>query len=71
MDHIKIFIGRMNVVKVVKACERARLWVEAAFCYVKDKQFDSAAKVMLERLNAFNPEQFLDIIVKVRKLLHC
>ena len=66
MDHIKIFITRMNVVKVVKACERARLWEEATYCYIKDKQYDSAAKTMLERITAFNHEQFLDIIVKVR-----
>ena len=35
MEHVKIFIARLNPVKVVKACERARLWKEATFVYIK------------------------------------
>ena len=52
--------------KVVKACERARLFSPAVYLYVADKQFDSAIKVMMERAPAFVHDIFLDAIVKVR-----
>jgi len=66
MEHLKIFMTRLNVKKVVKACERARLWKEANFCYVQDKQFDSAIKTMSEREVCFSNDTFLDCITKVR-----
>ena len=66
MEHLKIFFSRINVNKTIKACERARLWVEALFLYVSDKQHDSAVKVMMEREVCFNNNTFTDSIVKVR-----
>merc|ERR1719482_1243056 len=66
MEHVKLFIGKLNPVKVVKACERARLWKEATYVYVKDHQYDSAVKTMMEHFIAFNHDQFMDIIVQVR-----
>jgi len=66
MEHLKIFMSRLNVNKVVRACERARLWKEANFCYVQDKQYDSAIKTMMERNSAFVNDTFLDCITKVR-----
>ena len=65
MEHLKIFLSRLNVKKVVKACERARLWKEANFCYIQDKQFDSAVKTMIEREVCFVNDSFLDCITKV------
>lgn len=66
MDHCKVFFSKLNVSKVVKACERARLFSPAVYLYVADKQFDSAIKVMMERAPAFVHDIFLDAIVKVR-----
>eukprot|EP00590_Aulacoseira_subarctica_P006793 CAMPEP_0172414528 /NCGR_PEP_ID=MMETSP1064-20121228/1169_1 /TAXON_ID=202472 /ORGANISM="Aulacoseira subarctica , Strain CCAP 1002/5" /LENGTH=1718 /DNA_ID=CAMNT_0013151243 /DNA_START=102 /DNA_END=5258 /DNA_ORIENTATION=+ len=66
MEHCKVFFSKINVSKVVKACERARLWSAAVYCYMTDKQYDAAVKVMMERANAFSNELFLDSIVKVR-----
>merc|ERR1719343_388555 len=66
MEHCKVFFNKLNVSKVVKACERARLYSPAVYLYMTDKQFDSAVKIMMERAPAFTNELFLDSIVKVR-----
>jgi len=66
MEHCKVFFSKLNVAKVVKACERARLYEPAVYLYMTDKQYDSAVKVMMERTPSFNNELFLDSIVKVR-----
>ena len=66
MEHLKIFMSRLNVNKVVMACEQKKLWKEANFCYVQDKQYDSAIKTMMERNSAFVNDTFLDCITEVR-----
>merc|ERR1711935_89276 len=65
-EHCKVFFSRLNVSKVVKACEHARLWPPAVYLYTQDKQYDSAVKIMMERGPAFENDLFLDAIVKVR-----
>eukprot|EP00559_Dactyliosolen_fragilissimus_P005094 CAMPEP_0184856570 /NCGR_PEP_ID=MMETSP0580-20130426/1757_1 /TAXON_ID=1118495 /ORGANISM="Dactyliosolen fragilissimus" /LENGTH=1720 /DNA_ID=CAMNT_0027351673 /DNA_START=136 /DNA_END=5301 /DNA_ORIENTATION=- len=66
MEHCKVFFSKLNVSKVVRACERARLFSPAVYLYMQDKQYDNAVKVMMEHASAFNNELFLDAIVKVR-----
>lgn len=66
MEHCKVFFTKLNVSKVVRACERARLWDPAVYLYTHDKQHDSAIKIMMERANAFDNDTFLDAITKVR-----
>jgi len=66
MEHCKVFFNKLNVSKVVRACERARLWKPAVYLYTHDKQHDSAIKVMMERANCFDNDIFLDAITKVR-----
>jgi len=66
IEHCKVFFSKLNVSKVVRACERARLWSPAVYLYMADKQADSAVKVMSEHASAFDNDLFLDSIVKVR-----
>jgi len=65
-EHCKVFFSKLNVSKVVRACERARLWSPAVYLYMADKQADNAVKVMTEHASAFDNDLFLDSIVKVR-----
>jgi len=65
-EHCKVFFSKLNVSKVVRACERARLWSSAVYLYTADKQADNAVKVMTEHASAFDSDTFLDAIVKVR-----
>jgi len=66
MEHCKVFFTKLNVSKVVRACERARLFSPAVYLYMADKQYDNAVKIMSERAPAFDNDLFLDSIVKVR-----
>jgi len=66
MEHCKVFFSKLNVGKVVRACERARLFPSAVYLYMQDKQYDSAVKIMTDRPPAFEHDLFLDAIIKVR-----
>ena len=66
MEHIKIFHSRMNVVKLLRACERALLWNETVYLYKEDGQHDAAVKTMVEHCIAFQHDLFLDCVQKVR-----
>jgi clathrin heavy chain len=66
MEHIKIFWSRMNVVKLLRACERALLWSETVYLYKEDGQHDSAVRVMVDHPVAFQHDLFLDCVQKVR-----
>ncbi len=66
MEHIKIFWSRMNVVKILKATERALMWNESVYLYKEDGQHDSAVRTMIEHSVAFKQELFLDCVCKVR-----
>merc|ERR1711871_473856 len=66
MEHIKIFHSRMNVVKLLRACEKAELWSEAVYLYKEDGQLDAAVKTMVAHATAFKHELFLDCVQKVR-----
>jgi clathrin heavy chain len=66
MEHCKVFFSKLNVSKVVRACERARLWDPAVYLYMHDKQHDSAIRVMMEHATAWNNDLFLDAVTKVR-----
>jgi clathrin heavy chain len=66
MEHIKIFWSRMNVVKVLRACEKALLWTETVYLYKEDGQHDAAIRTMVDHCVAFQQELFLDCVQKVR-----
>lgn len=39
MEHLKLFVARINIPKVIKATEKAHLWPELVFLYVKYDEF--------------------------------
>ncbi|KAI8865412.1 ARM repeat-containing protein, partial [Ramicandelaber brevisporus] len=48
MDHLKLYWSRINIPKVIRACELAHLWPELVFLYVHYDEFDSAATTIME-----------------------
>jgi len=66
MEHIKIFHNRMNIPKILRACEKALLWNETVYLYKEDGQPDNAVKTMIEHSIAFQHDLFLDCIQKAR-----
>ncbi|KAL9713749.1 Clathrin heavy chain [Leucoagaricus gongylophorus] len=66
MEHLKLFVARINIPKVIKATERAHLWPELVFLYIKYDEFDNAALAMIERsADAWEHSQFKETIVRV------
>ncbi|KAG9243910.1 hypothetical protein BJ878DRAFT_508483 [Calycina marina] len=69
MEHLKLFWGRINIPKVIRACEDANLWPELVFLYCHYDEWDNAALAMMERsISAWEHHSFKDIIVKVANL---
>jgi clathrin heavy chain len=66
MEHIKIFWSRMNIVKLLRACEKALLWTETVYLYKEDGQHDAAVRTMIDHSVAFQHDLFLDCVQKVR-----
>ncbi|KAL0060881.1 Clathrin heavy chain [Marasmius tenuissimus] len=65
MEHLKLFVARINIPKVIKATEKAHLWPELVFLYIKYDEFDNAALAMIERsADAWEHNQFKDTIVR-------
>lgn len=48
MDHLKLFYSRINIPKVIRACDAAHLWKELVFLYVHYDEFDNAALTIMK-----------------------
>ncbi|KAF2857775.1 clathrin heavy chain [Piedraia hortae CBS 480.64] len=69
MEHLRIFWGRINIPKMIRACEEAHLWPELVFLYQHYDEYDNAALAMMEHAaDAWEHHSFKDIIVKVANL---
>lgn len=66
MEHIKIFHNRMNISKILRACEKGLHWDHAVYLYKEDGQYDNAVRTMVDHPVAFAQDLFLDCIQKVR-----
>ncbi|KAI9031707.1 hypothetical protein CLU79DRAFT_729726 [Phycomyces nitens] len=66
MEHLKLFVSRINIPKVIRACIDAHLWRELIFLYVNYDEFDNAANAMMEHASqSWEHSAFKDIVVKV------
>lgn len=69
MEHLKLFWSRINIPKVLAACEEAHLYPELIFLYCHYEEWDNAALTMIEKSEvAFDHGSFKEIIVKVSNL---
>ena len=69
MEHLKLFWSRINIPKMIKACEDAALWPELIFLYCHYDEWDNAALAMIERAaDAWEHHSFKEIVVKVANL---
>jgi len=68
-DFIKMNTTKLNIPKLIQACERHNLWEQAVFLYTHYDEFDSAANTMIAHSPcAFNHDQFLMIMQKVSNM---
>jgi clathrin heavy chain len=67
MEHIKIFWTRINIPKLLRACEEGGHWSEATFLYSENKEFDNAVRCMIDHSPvAYNHDRFMICVNKVR-----
>jgi len=66
MEHIKLFWSRLNIRKMLKACEDNAQWEEVTFLYLHHDEFDNAVMSMIEHpTEAYEHVKFKDTIAKV------
>jgi clathrin heavy chain len=69
MDFIKLNTAKLNIPKLIQACERHYHWDQAVFLYTHYDEYDSAANTMIAHSpKAFAHDQFLMIMQKVSNL---
>jgi clathrin heavy chain len=71
MDFVKLNVSgsKLNIPKLIRACERHYHWKEAVFLYIHYDEFDSAANtIMGHSSTAFQHEQFLTVMQKCSNL---
>lgn len=69
MEHLKLFWSRINIPKVITACEQAHLWPELVFLYCHYDEYDNAALAMIEHSpDAWEHSSFKEVIIKVANL---
>ncbi|KAF2237720.1 clathrin heavy chain [Viridothelium virens] len=69
MEHLRLFWSRINIPKMIRACEEAHLWPELVFLYGHYDEWDNAALAMMERSSdAWEHHSFKDTIIKVANL---
>merc|ERR1712084_72787 len=68
-DFIKMNTAKLNIPKLIQACERHNLWEQAVFLYTHYDEFDSAANTMMAHSPiAFSHDQFQMIMQKVSNM---
>ena len=68
-EHLRLFWSRLNIPKVIRACDEAHLWKEMVFLYENYDEFDNASLSMITHAaDAWEHSRFKDIVVKVSNL---
>merc|ERR1719174_42585 len=65
MEHIKLFWSRLNIRKMLKACEDSAQWLEVTFLYLHYDEFDSAVTSMIAHPESWEHVKFKDTVAKV------
>jgi len=66
MEHIKLFWSRLNIRKMLKACEENAQWEELTFLYLHYDEFDNAVLSMIAHpVEAWDNSKFKDTLSKV------
>lgn len=68
-EHLELFWSRVNIPKVLRACEQAHLWAELVFLYDKYEEYDNAVVTMMKHPTvAWREGLFKEVITKVANI---
>ena len=63
LDHIKLYVTRLNISRLIKTCTNFMHWKELSYLYVAYDEFDNAAITMMEHSHmAWEHGHFKDVI---------
>ncbi|XP_066338917.1 clathrin heavy chain 1-like isoform X1 [Miscanthus floridulus] len=66
MEHIKLFSTRLNIPKLIRACDEQQHWKELTYLYIQYDEFDNAGTTIMNHSpDAWDHMQFKDVCVKV------
>jgi clathrin heavy chain len=66
LEHCRQYFKQMNVLKVLRTCERMCLWAEAVYMHTHYDQPDHAINIMIEHSpTAFSHEILVSLLQKV------
>jgi len=66
MEHLKLFYQRVNIPKLLRACERHLHWAECVFLYMNYDEYDNALNTMMTHSSsAWTHETFVTCVQKV------
>ncbi|XP_062203739.1 clathrin heavy chain 1-like isoform X1 [Phragmites australis] len=66
MEHINLFSTRLNIPKLIRACDEQQHWKELTYLYIQYNEFDNAATTIMNHSpDAWDHMQFKDVCVKV------
>lgn len=66
MEHLKLFVTRINIPKLIRVCDEQQHWQELTFLYIQYDEYDNAAATMMSHSpEAWDHMQFKDVAVKV------
>src|SRR3989338_6094368 len=66
MEHINLFWRRINIPKLLNACEVDHQWAAMRFLHCHYDEFDNAVKIMMEHSSeAWDHSIFKETIIKV------
>ncbi|KAH9275316.1 hypothetical protein BASA83_002084 [Batrachochytrium salamandrivorans] len=69
IEHLRVFWQRINIPRVIRACEDAHLWAELVFLYTHYDEYDNAAlTIMSHSADAWEHTLFKEVIVKVNNI---
>eukprot|EP00824_Muranothrix_gubernata_P013157 TRINITY_DN2754_c0_g1_i2.p1 TRINITY_DN2754_c0_g1~~TRINITY_DN2754_c0_g1_i2.p1 ORF type:complete len:1581 (-),score=427.08 TRINITY_DN2754_c0_g1_i2:505-4755(-) len=66
MDHLRTYFQKVNIPKLLRACETYQMWNEAVFLYSHYDEFDNAIQTMMDHSpSAWQHDLFVQNIQKV------
>jgi clathrin heavy chain len=69
MDHIRTYAQKINIPKLIRACQKWHMWPEAVFLYAQYEEYDNAVMTMIEHSpSCWRHDLFVQHILKVANL---
>ncbi|EPR59821.1 chain i, clathrin d6 coat with auxilin j-domain [Toxoplasma gondii TgCatPRC2] len=65
MDYIRQHSGKVNIPRLIRACERQSLWKEAVYLHMNYDEYEQAANCLIMHPAAWSHELFVQILQKV------